>query len=106
MAFPHYNQNLLIKEVEIILAKLYPQLKNIHCIVRTDQGGKLGKYNAFGELFQTYYYTHTPTCIDSSKQNGIIENPTKTLNTSHVVSSTLSAYHPYIGATLSTMILS
>ena len=68
-----------LKEVETILKQYQSITDTLHCSIRTDQGGELGKSNAFRELVHKYGYAYEPTGTNSSKQNGMAEKPNQDL---------------------------
>ena len=68
-----------LKELKSVLEKHKHLTANLNCTIRTDQGGELGKSNAFKELVKDCGYTYEPTGTDSSKQNGMAERPNQDL---------------------------
>ena len=66
-------------EVDGMLKKFKHLTDTLHCTVRTDQGGELGKSNKFRELVKEHGYTYEPTGSNSSKQNGMAERPNQDL---------------------------
>ena len=68
-----------LEEVNSILKKSHLSLINLHCTVRTDQGGELGKSNKFRELIKNCGYIYEPTGSQASAQNGIAEKPNQDL---------------------------
>ena len=53
--------------------------KNTHRTVRTDQGGELGKSDDFREMISDCGFSLEITGSDASAQNGLAENPNKSL---------------------------
>ena len=68
-----------LKEAERILQKFHSKLQQLHCTVRTNQGGELGKSHKFQKLVDQYRYTFTPTGTDNSRQNGLAKKPNQDL---------------------------
>ena len=68
-----------LKEIKTILTKYQTITDKLHCTIRTDQGGELGKSTAFRELVKEHNYTYEPTGSNSSKQNGMAEKPNQDL---------------------------
>ena len=64
-----------LDEVKSVLQKFKPSLVNLHCTVRTDQGGELGKSNQFRKLVKEFGYIYEPTGSQASSQNGLAEKP-------------------------------
>jgi dUTP pyrophosphatase len=68
-----------LDEVRTILGKYKRLGETLNCMVRTDQGGELGKSHKFRELIKEFNYTYEPTGSNSSKQNGMAEKPIQDL---------------------------
>ena len=64
-----------LAQVESVLNKFKPSLVNLHCTIRTDQGGEIGKSNKFRSLIKQFDYIYEPTGSQSSSQNGVAEKP-------------------------------
>jgi hypothetical protein len=73
------TRNPPLKEITSVISKYKHLTKSLHCTVRTDQGGELGKSNAFRELIKDHGFTYKPTGSNSSKQNGMAEKPNQDL---------------------------
>ena len=71
------NKEPPLEAVEMILNKF--KTTHAHRTVRTDQGGELGKSSDFTSLIAKCGFSLEVTGADASAQNGIIENPNKTL---------------------------
>ena len=71
-----------LKEVASILTKFKPTLVHLHCTVRSDQGGELGKSTRFRKLVEENGWTFEPTGSQSSAQNGLAEKPNQDLKNS------------------------
>ena len=65
-----------IQEVELILNKF--KSTNPHRTVRVDQGGELGKSDAFKKMIGEQGFSLEITGSDASAQNGIVERPNRT----------------------------
>ncbi len=75
--FPSKSKIPPIETVKMILNKF--GCKNTHRTVRTDQGGELGRSNNFATAIAECGFTLELTGADASAQNGLVENPNKTL---------------------------
>ena len=65
-----------IQEAQLILSKF--KSTNPHRTVRVDQGGELGKSDAFKTMIGEHGFSLEITGSDASAQNGIVERPNRT----------------------------
>jgi deoxyuridine 5'-triphosphate nucleotidohydrolase len=75
--FPCKSKTPPIETVKIILDKF--KSSHPHRTVRTDQGGELGKSKLFATTIANCGFSLELTGADASAQNGLVENPNRTL---------------------------
>ena len=71
------NKKPPIEAAKLLLTKF--KSTNPHRTVRVDQGGELGRSNAFKTMVAEAGFSLEPTGSDASAQNAIVENPNKIL---------------------------